>query len=58
MSELSLTRHNSLCTGRFRAMASPCEIILDHDDFAIAAQQVNAAAYVSSWCRLNHLIEP
>lgn len=44
MSELSLTRHNSLCTGRFRAMASPCEIILDHDDFAIAAQQVNAAA--------------
>ena len=44
MSELSLTRHNDSCTGRFRAMASPCEIILDHTDFITAAEQVNAAA--------------
>lgn len=44
MSELSLTRHNASCTGRFRAMASPCEIILDHDDFITAARQVEAAA--------------
>lgn len=44
MSELSLTRHNGMCTGRFRAMASPCEIILDHDDFVAAARQVEAAA--------------
>lgn len=44
MSELSLTRHQGLCTGRFRAMASPCEIILDHDDFASAAAQTDAAA--------------
>lgn len=44
MSELALTRHNGLCTGRFRAMASPCEILLDHDDFAAAAAQTEAAA--------------
>lgn len=44
MSELSLSRHNGMCTGRFRAMASPCEIILDHDDFVTAARQAEAAA--------------
>lgn len=44
MSELSLTRHNGMCTGRFRAMASPCEIILDHDDFVSASRQTEAAA--------------
>lgn len=44
MSELSLIRQGDLCTARFRAMASPCEIILDHDDFVVAAQQAEAAA--------------
>ncbi len=44
MSELTLTRQGDTCSGRFRAMASPCEIILDHDHFPDAARQVEAAA--------------
>ncbi|MES2917134.1 MAG: FAD:protein FMN transferase [Pseudomonadota bacterium] len=42
--ELSLIRTEQGCTGRFSAMASPCEILLDHDDFAAAAAQLQAAA--------------
>ena len=44
ISELSLSLRAGLCTGRFRAMASPCEILLDHDDFAAAAPQVEIVA--------------
>lgn len=42
--ELSLTQQQGLCSGRFSAMASGCEILLDHDDFAAAAAQTEAAA--------------
>lgn len=42
--DLQLTRHNRDCVGRFQAMASPCEVLLDHDDLAAAAVQVEAAA--------------
>lgn len=42
--ELTLTRTTAGCSGRFTAMASPCEILLDHDDFAAAAQQLLAAS--------------
>lgn len=42
--ELSLHRTARDCVGRFAAMASPCEILLDHDDFPAAAQQLDAAA--------------
>lgn len=42
--ELTLTCGNQHCSGRFAAMASPCEVLLDHDDFAAAALQVDAAA--------------
>lgn len=42
--ELSLTRTAQGCSGRFSAMASPCEILLDHDDFTAAAAQLQAAA--------------
>ncbi|MDP2228886.1 MAG: FAD:protein FMN transferase [Moraxellaceae bacterium] len=44
MNDVSLERTNDRCTGRFTAMASPCEILLDHDDFPAAAAQVEAAA--------------
>ncbi len=42
--DLSLTRHQPLCSGHFNAMASRCELLLDHDDFTAAAGQVQAAA--------------
>jgi len=42
--DLSLTRSQHLCSGRFSAMASSCEVLLDHDDFTAAAAQLQAAA--------------
>lgn len=42
--DLTLQRSAGECSGRFAAMASPCEILLDHDDFAAAARQLEAAA--------------
>lgn len=42
--DLQLTRTDRDCVGRFQAMASPCEVLLDHDDLAAAAVQVEAAA--------------
>lgn len=47
--DLSLTRSqpsgsHALCSGRFSAMASSCEVLLDHDDFTAAAAQLQAAA--------------
>jgi thiamine biosynthesis lipoprotein len=42
--ELTLSRSGGSCAGRFAAMASPCELLLDHDDFAAAALQADAAA--------------
>lgn len=41
---LQLTRNDRDCVGRFQAMASPCEVLLDHDDFAAAARQLEAAS--------------
>jgi FAD:protein FMN transferase len=42
--DLTLSKNQSQCSGRFSAMASPCEVLLDHDDFSAAALQVQAAA--------------
>jgi len=42
--DLSLQRQAQQCSGRFTAMASSCEILLDHEDFAEAARQAEAAA--------------
>ncbi|MDI1301284.1 MAG: FAD:protein FMN transferase [bacterium] len=42
--DISLTRSQGRCSGRFTAMASPCEILLDHEDFAEAARQTEVAA--------------
>lgn len=42
--DLTLIRTEQGCSGRFSAMASPCEILLDHDDFTAAAAQLQAAA--------------
>lgn len=42
--DLTLTRTAQGCSGRFAAMASPCEILLDHEDFTAAAAQLQAAA--------------
>lgn len=42
--ELQLTRTAQGCSGRFQAMASPCEVLLDHGDIAAAALQADAAA--------------
>lgn len=42
--ELQLSRQTGLCSGRFSAMASDCEILLDHNDFSAAASQLEAAA--------------
>lgn len=50
--DLTLTRSAQGCRGRFAAMASPCEILLDHDDFAAAALQLDAAAQ-ETW-RIEH----
>lgn len=50
--ELHLSRSVQGCAGRFSAMASPCEILLDHDDFAAAALQLDAAA-AEAW-RIEH----
>lgn len=50
--DLTLSRTPQGCSGRFAAMASPCEILLDHDDFAAAALQLDAAAN-EAW-RIEH----
>lgn len=42
--DISLTRSQGRCCGRFTAMASPCEVLLDHEDFAEAARQTDVAA--------------
>lgn len=42
--DLTLTRKGHLCSGHFIAMGSTCEILLDQDNFAEAAQLVNASA--------------
>lgn len=42
--DLQLSRNDHGCVGRFQAMASPCEVLLDHDDLAAASAQVEAAA--------------
>lgn len=42
--DLTLMRTGTGCSGRFAAMASPCEILLDHDDFTAAAAQLQVAA--------------
>jgi thiamine biosynthesis lipoprotein len=42
--DISLLRKGSICTGHFTAMASPCEILLDHENFQQAAAQIEAAA--------------
>ncbi len=44
MKPLSLSRQDGLCRGQFAAMASPCEILIDSDDFAAAARLLEAAA--------------
>ena len=42
--QISVTRQEHFCTGSFTAMASTCEVLLDHLDFARAARQTEAAA--------------
>lgn len=42
--DLTLSKSQRQCSGRFSAMASPCEVLLDHDDFSAAALEVQAAA--------------
>jgi thiamine biosynthesis lipoprotein len=42
--DISVTRREHFCVGSFMAMASPCEILLDHLDLARAARQTEAAA--------------
>jgi thiamine biosynthesis lipoprotein len=40
----SLVFENDRYAGRFMAMASPCEVLLEHDNFIEAARQVEAVA--------------
>lgn len=42
--EISVTRSQGRCIGRFVAMASSCELLLDHTDLVGAARQTEIAA--------------
>lgn len=43
MPELSITRHTDYCVARFRAMASPCEILVDTNDTKLATKLAQIA---------------